>query len=123
MLFRSYKKLTRRYEGVLTGKNPLFGGSLARTKATGYGVVYLTQSMLAARKEGLEGKTCAVSGAGNVATYCCEKLIQVGAKPVIIFDSRGMIYDPTGIKVDVLKQVKEGIAGECPGCQSEWRLS
>ena len=106
-LFGQYKKLTRRYEGVLTGKNPLFGGSLARTEATGYGVVYLTQSMLAARKEDLKDKTCAVSGAGNVATYCCEKLIQVGAKPVTISDSRGMIYDPTGIKVDVLKQVKE----------------
>ncbi|MBE6441894.1 MAG: NADP-specific glutamate dehydrogenase [Desulfovibrio desulfuricans] len=106
-LFGQYKKLTRRYEGVLTGKNLLFGGSLARTEATGYGAVYFAQSMLEARKESLEGKTCAVSGAGNVATYCCEKLLQVGAKPVTVSDSRGMIHDPSGIRVDVLKQVKE----------------
>ena len=106
-LFGQYKKLTRRYEGVLTGKNLLFGGSLARTEATGYGAVYFAQSMLEARNESLEGKTCAVSGAGNVAIYCCQKLEQVGAKPVTVSDSRGMIHDPNGIKVDVLKQVKE----------------
>ncbi|MBQ9406076.1 MAG: NADP-specific glutamate dehydrogenase [Desulfovibrio sp.] len=106
-LFGQYKKLTSRYEGVLTGKNLLFGGSLARTEATGYGAVYFAQSMLEARKESLEGKTCVVSGAGNVATYCCQKLLQVGAKPVTVSDSKGMIHDPNGIKVDVLKQVKE----------------
>ena len=106
-LFGQYKKLTRRYEGVLTGKNLLFGGSLARTEATGYGAVYFAQSMLEARNESLEGKTCAISGAGNVAIYCCQKLEQVGAKPVTVSDSRGMIHDPSGIKVDVLKQVKE----------------
>lgn len=106
-LFGRYKKLTRSYEGVLTGKNLLFGGSLARTEATGYGVVYFAQAMLNARKESLEGKVCTVSGAGNVAIYCCEKLQEVGAKPVTVSDSRGMILDETGIKVDVLKQVKE----------------
>ena len=106
-MFGQFKRLTRSYEGVLTGKNLLFGGSLARTEATGYGAVYFAQNMLEDRSESLEGKVCAVSGAGNVATYCCEKLLQLGAKPVTVSDSRGMIYDPEGIKVDVLKQVKE----------------
>ena len=106
-MFGQFKRLTRSYEGVLTGKNLLFGGSLARTEATGYGAVYFAQNMLEDRGESLEGKVCAVSGAGNVATYCCEKLLQLGAKPVTVSDSRGMIYDPEGITVDVLKQVKE----------------
>ena len=106
-MFGQFKRLTRSYEGVLTGKNLLFGGSLARTEATGYGAVYFAQNMLEDRGENLEGKVCAVSGAGNVATYCCEKLLQLGARPVTVSDSRGMIYDPEGIKVDVLKQVKE----------------
>lgn len=106
-LFGQYKRLTHRYEGVLTGKNLLFGGSLVRTEATGYGAVYFAQSMLEDRKESLEGKTCVVSGAGNVAIYCCEKLLEVGAKPVTVSDSRGMIHDPDGIKLDVLKKVKE----------------
>ena len=106
-LYGQYKRITGLYEGVLTGKNLLFGGSLARTEATGYGAVYFAQNMLEDRGESLEGKVCAVSGAGNVATYCCEKLLQLGAKPVTVSDSRGMIYDPEGIKVDVLKQVKE----------------
>lgn len=106
-LYGQYKRLTRSYEGVLTGKNLLFGGSLARTEATGYGAVYFAQSMLDARGKSLEDKTCVVSGAGNVAIYCCEKLYQVGAKPVTVSDSRGMIHDPDGIKVDVLRQIKE----------------
>ena len=106
-MYGQYKKITNRYEGVLTGKNILFGGSLARTEATGYGAVYFAQNMLEDRGQSLEGKVCAVSGSGNVATYCCQKLYQVGAKPVTVSDSQGMIYDPEGIKVDVLKQVKE----------------
>ena len=106
-LYGQYKKLTKSFEGVLTGKNLLFGGSLARTEATGYGAVYFAESMLKERGESLEGKTCAVSGAGNVATYCCQKLHQIGAKPVTVTDSKGMIYDKNGINVDVLKQVKE----------------
>ena len=106
-LFGQYKRLTQRYEGILTGKNLLFGGSLARVEATGYGAVYFAQSMLEATGESLEGKICAVSGAGNVATYCCEKLLQVGARPVTVSDSRGMIHDPDGIDVALLKQVKE----------------
>ena len=106
-LYGAYKRLTTSYEGVLTGKGLNFGGSLARTEATGYGTVYFAQEMLKDRGESLDGKVCAVSGAGNVAIYCCEKLYQVGAKPVTVSDSRGAIYDETGIKVDVLKQVKE----------------
>lgn len=106
-LYGRWKKLTRSYEGVLTGKNILFGGSLARTEATGYGVVYFAQAMLADRKENLAGKTCVVSGAGNVAIYCCQKLRQIGALPVTVTDSRGMIVDPDGINVEVLQKVKE----------------
>lgn len=106
-LYGAYKRLTTSYEGVLTGKGLNFGGSLARTEATGYGTVYFAQEMLKDRGESLEGKVCAVSGAGNVAIYCCEKLIQVGAKPVTVSDSRGTIYDPNGINVEILKQVKE----------------
>ena len=106
-LYGAYKRLTTSYEGVLTGKGLTFGGSLARTEATGYGTVYFAQEMLKDRGDSLEGKVCAVSGAGNVAIYCCEKLYQVGAKPVTVSDSRGAIYDETGIKIDILKQVKE----------------
>ncbi len=106
-LFGAYKKMTRRYEGVLTGKNLLFGGSLARTEATGYGCVYYAEDMLAARGLDFKDKICCVSGAGNVATYCCEKLHQLGARPVTVTDSGGMIYDPEGIDVAVLRQVKE----------------
>ena len=106
-MYGTYKQLTHKYEGVLTGKNLLFGGSLARTEATGYGNVYFALNMLASRNLGLEGKVCTVSGAGNVATYCVEKLQQLGAKPVTVSDSRGSIYDKDGIDVAVLKQVKE----------------
>ena len=106
-LYGMYKRLTTKYEGVLTGKGLNWGGSLARTEATGYGVVYFADEMLKARGQSLEGMRCAVSGAGNVAIYCCEKLIEKGAKPVTVSDSRGMIYDENGIDVKVLKQVKE----------------
>lgn len=106
-LYGQYKRLTSRYEGVLTGKNLLFGGSLARTEATGYGVVYFAEAMLKPRNESLAGKKCAVSGSGNVAIYCCQKLEEIDAKPITISDSRGMILDEAGINVEVLKQVKE----------------
>ena len=106
-MYGAYKRLTTRYEGVLTGKGLTYGGSLARTEATGYGTVYFTDAMLKDRGDSLKGKKCAVSGSGNVAIYCCEKLIQLGATPVTVSDSNGNIYDPNGIKVDVLKQVKE----------------
>ncbi|MDY6323154.1 MAG: NADP-specific glutamate dehydrogenase [Succinivibrio sp.] len=106
-LYGAYKRLTTRYEGILTGKGLTYGGSLARTEATGYGLVYFTDAMLKDRGDSLKGKICSVSGAGNVATYCCEKLYQMGATPVTVSDSRGFIYDPNGIKVDVLEQVKQ----------------
>ena len=106
-LFGQYKRIRDRYEGVLTGKGLSYGGSLARTQATGYGLLYLTQEMLAANGKELSGKTVAVSGAGNVATYAIEKAWQLGAKPVTCSDSTGWIYDPDGIDVALLKDVKQ----------------
>jgi len=106
-LYGQYKRLTGRYEGVLTGKGLNWGGSLARTEATGYGAVYFAKNMLAERNDSLEGKVCTVSGSGNVSIYTVEKLYQVGAKPVTISDSNGMIYDERGIDLNLLKQVKE----------------
>ena len=106
-LYGQYKRLTGRYEGVLTGKGLTYGGSLARTEATGYGLLYLTQAMLAAHGHELAGKTVAVSGAGNVAIYAVEKAEQLGARVVTVSDSTGWIYDPEGIDVALLKDVKE----------------
>ena len=106
-LYGQYKRLTGRYEGVLTGKGLTYGGSLARTEATGYGLLYLTQAMLAAHGHDIAGKTVAVSGAGNVAIYAVEKAEQLGAKVVTVSDSNGWIYDPEGIDVALLKDVKE----------------
>ena len=106
-LYGQYKRLTGRYEGVLTGKGLTYGGSLARTEATGYGLLYLTQAMLAAHGHELAGKTVAVSGAGNVAIYAVEKAEQLGAKVVTVSDSTGWIYDSEGIDVALLKDVKE----------------
>ena len=106
-MFGQYKRITAHFEGVLTGKNVKWGGSLARTEATGYGAVYMAENMLKVRKENLEGMVCAVSGSGNVAIYTVEKLYQCGAKPVTISDSQGMIHHPGGIDLAVLKQVKE----------------
>ncbi|MCQ2737357.1 MAG: NADP-specific glutamate dehydrogenase [archaeon] len=106
-LFGQYKRLSDLYEGVLTGKGLSFGGSLARTEATGYGLLYFTQEMLKCNGIDIAGKTCAVSGAGNVAIYAIEKAQQLGAKPVTCSDSTGWIYDPEGIDVALLKEVKE----------------
>lgn len=106
-LYGQYKRLTGRYEGVLTGKGLTYGGSLARTEATGYGLLYLTQAMLAAHGHDIAGKTVAVSGAGNVAIYAVEKAEQLGAKVVTVSDSTGWIYDSEGIDVALLKDVKE----------------
>jgi glutamate dehydrogenase (NADP+) len=106
-LFGMYKKLTNRYEGVLTGKSLRWGGSLVRTEATGYGAVYFAKYMLENRGESLEGKTCVVSGSGNVAIYTMQKLYELGAKPVACSDSRGMIHDPAGIDLEVIKELKE----------------
>ena len=106
-LFGQYKRLQGLYEGVLTGKGLTFGGSLARTEATGYGLLYFTNAMLKANDIDIAGKTIAVSGAGNVATYAIEKAQQLGGNPVTCSDSTGWIYDPEGIDVELLKEVKE----------------
>ena len=106
-MFGQYKRIRGVYEGVLTGKGLSYGGSLARTEATGYGLLYLTEEMLKCHGYELAGKTIAVSGAGNVAIYACEKATQLGAKPVTVSDSSGWIYDPDGIDVALLKDVKE----------------
>ena len=106
-LYGYYKRICNRYEGVLTGKGLTFGGSKARTEATGYGLLYLTEEMLRCNGKDLKGKTVVVSGAGNVATYAIEKAWQLGAKPVTCSDSTGWIYDPEGIDVALLKDVKE----------------
>ena len=95
------------FEGVLTGKGLTYGGSLARTEATGYGLLYLTSALLKDHDIDIVGKTCAVSGAGNVAIYAIQKAHQLGAKCVTCSDSTGWIYDPEGIDVDLLKEVKE----------------
>lgn len=106
-MYGQYKRLTGLYEGVLTGKGLSYGGSLARTEATGYGLLYMTREMLKSNGIDIAGKTCAVSGSGNVAIYACQKAIQMGAKPVTVSDSTGWIYDPEGIDVELLKEVKE----------------
>ena len=106
-LFGQYKRIRGLYEGVLTGKGLSFGGSLARTEATGYGLLYFTNAMLKANDIDIAGKTIAVSGAGNVAIYAIEKAQQLGGNPVTCSDSTGWIYDPEGIDVELLKEVKE----------------
>ena len=106
-LYGQYKRITGSYEGVLTGKGLSYGGSLGRTQATGYGLLYLTNEMLKCNGHSLEGKTVAVSGAGNVATYAIEKAWQLGAKPITCSDSSGWIYDPDGIDVATLIDVKQ----------------
>jgi glutamate dehydrogenase (NADP+) len=106
-LYGQYKSLTGRYEGVLTGKGLGWGGSLVRKEATGYGAVYFAQSMLKSRSQGLEGMRCSVSGAGNVAIYTVEKLIEEGAKAVTVSDSQGMIHHERGIDLATLKELKE----------------
>ncbi|MBQ6839341.1 MAG: NADP-specific glutamate dehydrogenase [Oscillospiraceae bacterium] len=106
-LFGQYKKIRAAFQGVLTGKGVAYGGSLARTEATGYGLLYLTQEMLRCNGHDLSGKTVAVSGAGNVALYAIQKAWQLGAKPVTCSDSSGWVYDPEGIDVALLREVKE----------------
>ena len=106
-LFGQYKRLTGLYEGVLTGKGLTFGGSLARTQATGYGLIYILDEMLKHNGKTLEGQRVLVSGSGNVAIYATEKAQQLGAKVVAMSDSNGYIYDKDGIKLDVVKEIKE----------------
>lgn len=106
-MFGMYKKLTGRFDGALTGKGLSWGGSLARTEATGYGSVYFADEMLKKAGKSLEGKKCAVSGAGNVAIYTIKKLYELGAIPITTSDSTGFIYDKDGIDLALLKQLKE----------------
>ena len=106
-MFGQYKRLRNEWSGVLTGKGLSFGGSLARTEATGYGLVYFVDNVLAKKGDSLDGKTVDISGAGNVAIYACEKATQQGAKVVTMSDSTGWIHDPAGIDLAVVKQLKE----------------
>ncbi|MGM9648064.1 MAG: NADP-specific glutamate dehydrogenase [Eubacteriales bacterium] len=135
-LFGQYKKLRNEYSGVLTGKGLSFGGSLARTEATGYGLLYFTQEMMACMKnDSVAGKTIVISGSGNVAIYACEKAQELGGKVVALSDSNGYIYDKDGIKLDVVKQIKEverarisvyadRVPGSVytPGCKGVWTI-
>ena len=112
-LYGQYKRITGLYEGVLTGKGLTYGGSLVRTEATGYGLVYLTNAMLKAAGKSFEGKTVAISGSGNVAIYACQKAQQYGAKVVTMSDSTGWIYDKNGIDLDAMREIKEVKRGRC----------
>ena len=106
-MYGQYKKITGAYEGVLTGKGLTYGGSLARTEATGYGLLYLTDEMLKCNNKDIKGQKIAVSGAGNVAIYAAEKAEQLGGKVVTLSDSNGWIYDPEGIDIKAVKEIKE----------------
>ncbi len=106
-LFGQYKRITADFSGVLTGKGLTYGGSLVRKQATGYGLCYFVNNMLASRDDTFEGKTVVISGSGNVAIYACEKATALGAKVVAMSDSNGFVYDPDGIKLDVVKEIKE----------------
>ena len=106
-MYGQYKRLTGLYEGVLTGKGLTYGGSLVRTQATGYGLVYILDEMLKHNGKELAGKTVLVSGSGNVAIYATEKAQQLGAKVVAMNDSNGYIYDADGIKLDIVREIKE----------------
>lgn len=106
-LFGQYKRLRNAYEGVLTGKGLNFGGSLARTEATGYGLLYITEEMLKQNGKDIKGMTISISGSGNVAIYAAEKALQLGAKVVTLSDSTGWIYDSEGIDLNAVKEIKE----------------
>lgn len=106
-MFGQYKRIRGLYEGVLTGKGLSYGGSLVRTQATGYGLLYLVEELLKCHDDGIDGKTIAVSGAGNVAIYAAEKAAQLGGKVVTMSDSTGWIYDKDGIDLDLVKEIKE----------------
>ncbi len=106
-LYGQYKKIVGNYEGILTGKGLTYGGSLVRTEATGYGLLYITNELLKNHNIDIKGKTVVISGAGNVAIYACEKAMELGAKVVSVSDSNGYIYDPEGIDLALLKEIKE----------------
>jgi len=106
-MFGQYKRIRNEWTGVLTGKGLSYGGSLARTEATGYGAVYFTEEYLNCNNDSYKGKTVCLSGSGNVAIYACEKATQLGATVVTMSDSTGWVYDPSGIDLDLVKQIKE----------------
>lgn len=106
-LFGQYKRIRDEHVGVLTGRGLSYGGSLVRTEATGYGLVYITEEAMKARGDSFSGKTVIISGSGNVAIYACQKAQSLGAKVVAMYDSNGYIYDPNGINLDVIKDIKE----------------
>ena len=106
-LFGQYKRICNEHVGVLTGRGLSYGGSLLRKEATGYGLIYITQEAMRLRGDSFEGKVTLISGSGNVAIYACEKAQALGAKVVAMYDSNGYIYDPNGIQLDVIKQIKE----------------
>jgi glutamate dehydrogenase (NADP+) len=106
-MFGQYKRIRNEFTGVLTGKGLEWGGSLVRTEATGYGLVYIVAEALKAVGKSLDGMTVSISGAGNVAIYACEKVQQLGGKVVTLSDSNGFIHDPEGVKLDTVKQIKE----------------
>ena len=105
-MFGQYKRLANEFTGVLTGKGLTYGGSLARTEATGYGLCYFVREMLAAKGDSFKGKTVVISGSGNVAIYATQKATELGGKVVALSDSSGYVYDPNGINLDVVKQIK-----------------
>ena len=134
-LFGQYKKLANEFSGVLTGKGLSYGGSLARTQATGYGLCYFTDELLKDHGDSFEGKTVVISGSGNVAIYAAEKAAKLGAKVVAMSDSNGYVYDKDGVKLDVVKQIKEVERGRIseyaarvpgavytPGCSGIWTI-
>lgn len=106
-LFGQYKRIRDEHVGVLTGRGLSYGGSLARTEATGYGLVYITEEALKMRGDSFKGKTVIISGSGNVAIYACQKAQSLGANVVAMYDSDGYVYDPEGIKLDIVKEIKE----------------
>ncbi|HEY3299045.1 MAG TPA: NADP-specific glutamate dehydrogenase [Armatimonadota bacterium] len=106
-MYGQYKRITNRFESILTGKGLHWGGSLVRTEATGYGLIYFIDEMLKGANKSIDGATCVVSGSGNVAVYAVQKANELGAKCVAMSDSSGYIYDPDGIKLETIKQLKE----------------
>ena len=134
-MFGQYKRLANEFTGVLTGKGLTYGGSLARTEATGYGLCYFVREMLAAKGDSFKGKTVVISGSGNVAIYATQKATELGGKVVALSDSSGYVYDPNGINLDVVKQIKEverlriseyakRVSGATftPGCSGIWMV-
>ena len=134
-MFGQYKRLANEFTGVLTGKGLTYGGSLARTEATGYGLCYFVREMLAAKGDSFKGKTVVISGSGNVAIYATQKATELGGQVVALSDSSGYVYDPNGINLDVVKQIKEverlriseyakRVSGATftPGCSGIWTV-